>query len=91
MTGKRARRARSDSIGQETGSIGVLKCRKQICSALLEAETELGENAVLRENDGTFGVVNARSGATVLAAGTAASVIKTRVTPIRPQIGKIVT
>jgi hypothetical protein len=59
--------------------------------ALLEAETELGENATLKESDGTFGVRNAASNAVVLAAGTAASVIKTRVTPIRPQIGKIVT
>jgi hypothetical protein len=59
--------------------------------ALLEAETELGEQAIIKESDGTFTIKNARSGATVLAAGTAAATIKTRVTPIRPAIGKITT
>jgi hypothetical protein len=59
--------------------------------ALLEAEPEVGEQAILKESNSTFTVNNARSGANVLAAGTAASVIKTRVTPIRPAIGKITT
>jgi hypothetical protein len=59
--------------------------------ALLEAESELGEQAILKESNGTFTVNNTRSGANVLAAGTAASVPKTRVTPIRPAIGKITT
>jgi hypothetical protein len=59
--------------------------------ALLEAETELGKAATLKEADGTFGVINAGTRAVVLAAGTAAATIKTRVTPIRPGIGKITT
>jgi hypothetical protein len=56
--------------------------------ALLEAESELGEAATLA-NDGTFGVRRARDNSLVLSPGTAAATIKTRVTSIRPSIGKI--
>jgi hypothetical protein len=59
--------------------------------ALLEAETELGESATLKESDGTFGVKRAVDGAVVLAPGQSATTIKTRVAAIRPQIGKITT
>jgi hypothetical protein len=59
--------------------------------ALLEAETELGEQAILKESDGTFTIKDARSAATTLAAGQSAATIKARVAAIRPSISKIVT
>jgi hypothetical protein len=59
--------------------------------AVLEAEAELGEQALLNEANGTFTIKNVASGATVLAAGQSLATIKSRVTLIRPGISKITT
>jgi hypothetical protein len=57
--------------------------------ALVYGESELGEVAVHRPSDNTYTVRRAKDNATVLAAGTAATTIKTRVAAIHPSVLKI--
>jgi hypothetical protein len=59
--------------------------------AIQYGESELGEVAILKPSDGTYTVNNARSGANVLPAGTAAATIKARVAVIHPSVLKITT
>ena len=57
--------------------------------AIAYGESELGEVAVLRASDNTYTIRRARDNATVLAAGTAAATIKSRVAAIHPTVLKI--
>jgi hypothetical protein len=59
--------------------------------ALQYGESELGEVAILKPSDSTYTILNARSGAVVLAAGQSVATIKTRVAVIHPSVLKITT
>jgi hypothetical protein len=59
--------------------------------AIAYGEAELGEQAILKESDGTYTIKNAKTGATVLNAGTTAATIKARVAAIHRSVNKITT
>jgi hypothetical protein len=77
-----------DTIAINTTQESTMAGLTDVQRAVLEAESELGEVATLA-NDGTFGVRRVRDNALVLAPGQTLATIKTRVTSIRPSIGKI--
>lgn len=57
--------------------------------ALMYGESELGEVAILRESDQTYTIINAKTKATVLAAGQSVATIQARVAAIHPAIAKV--
>jgi hypothetical protein len=59
--------------------------------ALNYGESELGEVAVFNQGANTYTILNAKSGAVVLAAGTALATVKARVAAIHPGVTKITT
>jgi hypothetical protein len=59
--------------------------------ALIYGESELCEQARLKESDNTFTINNARSGANVLAAETSLATVKARVAVTHPSVLKITT
>jgi hypothetical protein len=91
----------AQNVGCCAHAIVVIRCDrtpKEITMALTDLQTainygesELGEVAILKPSDGTYTVNRARDGANVLPAGTAASVVKTRVAAIHPSVLKITT
>jgi hypothetical protein len=57
--------------------------------AIAYGESELGEVAVLNAAAQTYTILNAKTGATVLAAGQSKASIQSRVASIHPGIAKI--